>query len=481
MARRAEGWKLELDPRTGIYRVRFTHGGRRHKLTTGERDPSEAAKRAARIYAETVSGRRAPEVGGGDPVPLDETAALWLADVEPTLRADTFTLWEQTYVRKHFAPFFETMDRLTTVGVEDYVAHRLRQVQRPTVTKELSVLRRFCRWAHKRGHLAELPTIEGPARTAAGKIHDEGRKRRFLIFTAAEIEAVIAQLPEWSRSKKTRGDRYPVRARFIVAWETGLRPSTLARITTPTDYRRGAAQLVIRDEADKAAFGRELPLSARAREALDGVCREAGLIFGDHDYREPLRAAAKTAGIDEMRAAKISDYDFRHSRATQLGGVTDNLAGVAYLLGHRQVTTTNRYMRPQIAQAEEVLVAAGGLRPHSGPTNDEGPIQVDRPSTEDLVFSGSARGGTRTPTVLPASTSRHRGLVSIGNFTASTRQEAAVTPLQARDCGPGGQNSTVEIEVPRAWRDAAKREGMTVEAWVRAACDTALRKAKNVR
>src|ERR1035437_704554 len=48
-----------------------------------------------------------------------------------------------TYVATHFAPFFETIDRLTTVGAEDYIASRLRKVGRSTVSKELSVLRRL--------------------------------------------------------------------------------------------------------------------------------------------------------------------------------------------------------------------------------------------------------------------------------------------------------------------------------------------------
>ncbi len=70
--------------------------------------------------------------------------------------------------------------------------------------------------------------------------------------------------------------------------------------------------------------------------------------------------AAKAAGIDEYRAERISPYDFRHSRLTHLGQVTSNLSGVMYLAGHRQPSTTAKYMRPQRAAAEEVLQSAGG-------------------------------------------------------------------------------------------------------------------------
>ncbi len=92
-----------------------------------------------------------------------------------------------------------------------------------------------------------------------------------------------------------------------------------------------------------------------------------------HDYRTPLRLGAKAAGIDEHRAQRISPYDFRHSRLTHLGQVTSNLSGIMFLAGHRQPSTTAKYMRPQRAAAEEVLAAAAAAKKpefwrHSGDT-----------------------------------------------------------------------------------------------------------------
>ena len=83
-----------------------------------------------------------------------------------------------------------------------------------------------------------------------------------------------------------------------MAWETALRPRTIARLTAPGDYHRGATTLQIRDEIDKNRFGRELPLTDTARAALDSVCPTSGLIFGHHDCTMLLRRAAKAAGID---------------------------------------------------------------------------------------------------------------------------------------------------------------------------------------
>jgi hypothetical protein len=272
MARHAQGWRLDRDPRTGVYFARFTHASRRYKLSTGARDPGEAESAAARRYADVIAGRRAPgrQVAASPNRPLDEVAAAWLADVEPTLDPTTFKLYQNTYVGGHFAPFFRTMDRVSTVGIEEYKAHRLRQVRRETLKKELHALTRFVKWAYKRGHLSELPLVELPPRHVAGTTASQSRKRKFLVFTEAEIEAVLARLPEWTESKKKKGS-FPVRARFIVAWETGLRPSTLCKLCAPGDYRRGDQHLVIREEADKADFGRELPLTS-ARERRSTRC-----------------------------------------------------------------------------------------------------------------------------------------------------------------------------------------------------------------
>jgi len=372
MARTAKGWQLYQDHRTGVFQVRFTHEGRRYSFTTGERDSETAAGEAARVYAEVVSGRWSPgktlEAAVGKP--FDEVAALWLADVESSIDPKTFTLYQDTYVGTHFKPFFPTIDRLTTVGVEDYISSRLRNVTRHTLKKELSVLGRLAKWAHSRGYLEQLPEIKAPGARVLGHSAGSARKQNFLVFTAEEIAAIVTKLPEFA-TVNSSGERFPVRARFVLAWETSLRPATLDKLSVPENYRPGSTVLHITDEMDKNRFRRDLPLSEAARKALDSVCPATGIIFGSHDFRTPLRVAALAAGIDAYRAKRISPYDFRHSRLTHLGQVSSNLSGVMYLAGHRQPATTAKYMRPQKAAAEEVLRAAAAAgRPefwlHSG-------------------------------------------------------------------------------------------------------------------
>lgn len=64
MGRRAEGWKLILDRRSGVYNVRWTQGSVRYCRSTGERDLAAALRLAPSIYARKVAGREPSNVRG---------------------------------------------------------------------------------------------------------------------------------------------------------------------------------------------------------------------------------------------------------------------------------------------------------------------------------------------------------------------------------------------------------------------------------
>jgi integrase len=363
MGRPKKGWRLETRG-DGIIHVRFTHDGRERQFTTESRDPVEAQERAARIYAEVVSGRHRPLNGGGRAagpiVAVDELAAQWLADEES--RLDELTIKQYVMYVRRWQSFFKTMERITPAGAEDFWRARLKSVKRKTVLKELSALRTFLDWCKVRGHIAEVPLVSAPSKRVTGTTSKQPHKAKAIVFEPAEMEAILGQLPEYSppRGRAARAV-YPVRACFEVAWETALRPATIAALRVPEDYRKGAATLGIRDEIDKARFGRELPLSAKARAALDRVCPDVGVIFGAHDHRNALRTAAKAAGLPPEKASRISAYDFRHSRLTHLGENTDNLAGLQYLAGHKHASTTSIYVHAGRKAAEKVLATAAGF------------------------------------------------------------------------------------------------------------------------
>lgn len=91
---------------------------------------------------------------------------------------------------------------------------------------------------------------------------------------------------------------------------------------------------------------------ARRLSALDSVCPPKGPLFREVDYRYWLRRAAEDIAMDDHRAERLSLHDFRHARTTLALEKTKNLAGVAYLVGHRNITTTNKYAKPSQRAAE---------------------------------------------------------------------------------------------------------------------------------
>ena len=126
MARNSEGWSLTRDRRTGVYTVRFTHAGRRQHRSTRARDLAGAKVEAARIYAETISGRRLQN-RQRDLKALDVLFAEWLGQIESEIAPETWKTF-RGYCANHFLPFFESAERLTVSSVEDYSRMRLRHV-----------------------------------------------------------------------------------------------------------------------------------------------------------------------------------------------------------------------------------------------------------------------------------------------------------------------------------------------------------------
>lgn len=352
MGRYAEGWKLEWRGRTGhkIGYVRFSHGKRQHLISTGKRDPGEAAIEAGRLYARVVSGGVARTTSTRSLIVanLDVILAEWLASLAGTLDVRTVETYETTYVGRHWLTHFSSLDEMTDPIVrERYRQVRMLSVSAKTVQKECWVQDKFLRWAHDRGIIAETPpALEWEKRMTGNRTGPQRQVAREL--TPAQVADVLAALPEWSEAgarAKTKKP-YPVRGRFIFMYETSLRPGTLSALAWG-DMK--GEKLRIRPEVDKVRFGRDVPLSERALAVLAEVragaevrgvpTGAADLIFGDHLYRKTLARAARAAGLDG-----VAPYDFRHARGTHLADAGASLTGIGHILGHKQATTSARYI-----------------------------------------------------------------------------------------------------------------------------------------
>jgi integrase len=367
MARPTEGWRLVKDRRTGVYFVRFRHDGKRCMRSTGSRSLEQATGEAEVLYAEVASGRVVPERAEGGvrtDKALDVLAAEWLTAIQATIDPKTYDLY-MCYVTAHWIPFFGGLERMLGAGGDGYWRQRLRSVQVVTVRKEVSALRSFLGWCKEQGHVDEVPAIKGPGRRAVGTVKF---KRKPVCLTADQVDAILAKLPERTQSRKHPEEpEYFVRARIAFQWETGLRPEMVDQLSVPDNYTPGAKYLTVSAGDDKNRMARVIPLTERARAALDEAAPKQGLIFGKHDYRHMLRKAAREAGLDPRTADRVTVHCFRHSRITFWAETSgDNLTGVQYLAGHTRASTTERYIKTSLRAAEAVLARHTGCETGCG-------------------------------------------------------------------------------------------------------------------
>ena len=388
MARKPEGWSVRKDPRTGNYTVIFRHAGQRIHRSTRERDARRAQVEAERIYAEVVYGRRTAEVGSNKAIEL--LFAEWLVDKQAEASEETVAFYTDLASRL-FLPFFESLSALTRTSVDDYARHRLRRVRRDTVVRELTALRSFVRWASRKGHLAEDVEVSDPPRRAVGTPVLENVT---VELSAEECEAILAALPVRTRYG------HPVRALFTVMWETSLRIGTLRRLKVPEHYTKGADALRITQDIDKARYARRIPLTARSTALLDDACPEKGLLFGRYDYRRTLRTAARRAGLAPDKRKHLSAHDIRHAAVTHAQEVSQNIAGAAYMAGHRRTATTAAYTHPNYSAGLAIQRARFGFRHTKRYTDSEnangGETETAPSACNHLVGTGGFEPPTPT-------------------------------------------------------------------------------------
>jgi integrase len=352
MPREAGPFQLRYRSDRKQWFVRFTLDGRQVERGlpgfNTKRQRPEAAHAAREIYAAHVQGnvtskaKRPPRARDtGDLVTLAEDwlEALAVRDITKAL----FTKYTKRWILA-----WGDVSELTESAISLYAQARLKTVRGKTVRNELSALNKFLEWCQTTGTVATVPPMPKVG-LAEGRPHTRRHRVAAPDLSDEEVRALIGALPE--RSGRAG---WPVRARAVVAYATGLRPATLDKIRVPEHYTKGADTLRITTELDKEAFARSVPLSKPAREALDAICPDIGLVFGKHNMAAYMQAAA-LAALPPHKASVFCAQHFRSAAITRFLERSPNLAGVQYLVGHKHASTTSRYNRPTEKAARDVL------------------------------------------------------------------------------------------------------------------------------
>lgn len=95
-----------------------------------------------------------------------------------------------------------------------------------------------------------------------------------------------------------------------------------------------------------------------------GVCQEKGkrYPFAKNGWRKDWARALVVAGIEDFRF-----HDLRHTAATRVLRATGNLEVVKRMLHHRDISTTLRYAKSNLADVRAAMIAGQGMAPFLAP------------------------------------------------------------------------------------------------------------------
>jgi integrase len=382
MGRVAKGWSPTC--RRGVYGLRFTYNGRQKEISTRSRDSREAAKLSEQIYADFISGNIRGSASGKLSHPtteVDDLISDWLDDISSELGDDTGSIY--TVYGRHWLKCFRTLADVTSAKIGEYQRARLAVVKACTVSLERSALKRFLLWLVEREHISDVPVFPKLPKKATGTPFEQRRRQKpTSALPEQQIYAIVDELEEWSK-RRSNGKQFPIRARFLFSYETGLRPKTISNIRWSDVTEFGVH---VRGSNDKNRWDRVVPISDRARAALEtiGPGERDELVFGRHDLHRSFRAAAVRVLGPEL-AATVAPYDLKHARVTGWFEEGKNELGIQFLTGTKN--SIRRYAHASRRAAEMVLGDSFQGHTRDGATQEHQEQQEKRQAVKPSAIS----------------------------------------------------------------------------------------------
>lgn len=283
------------------------------------------------------------------PATVAEVVDGFLADVVVRVKANTLA----TYTGL-LTPFKEQFAATPAPGVTPTAV--IRFSQRPGWGSShrhnlIGAISTAYKWAEANGLIPinPLKSVKRPPK------HSRGTKA--VIDDATHQKLVATATPQ-------------LRLLLTLLYETGARPSELARLTA-ADVDLGAGVAMLHDHKTAGASGRPrlIMLSPTAKAALTNLVRERptgellrnarGRVWTKDGIGLAVRRACSRAGVS------ATAYGYRHTYATTAlaRGVPD--ATVAALLGHSSTTMLHRHYSHLTSQAGVLRAAAAQVRPAS--------------------------------------------------------------------------------------------------------------------
>lgn len=255
----------------------------------------------------------------------------------------------------HFSP----------AAVRTYKQHLLAQQAGPqTINRRLASLAAYADWARQAGHLQVPNPVVGVTKVNQAPLAPRWLDRKevasLLRAVEKEVEAAIHRYP------RLQVNRLRDAAIVHLMLNTGLRVSEVAHLRL-TDIQLSDRKGIVIVRQGKGGKRREVPLNARARQALEdylnarppGVTESLFLSLSSKGVQEKtiqraVQRFARSAGLD----SEVTPHVLRHTFAKSLVDRGVTLEKVAALLGHSDLSTTQIYVTPgakDLADAVEKL------------------------------------------------------------------------------------------------------------------------------
>jgi integrase/recombinase XerC len=248
-----------------------------------------------------------------------------------------------------------------TLAVRSHLAslHRGRLSNR-SISRHLSTLRSFFRWACRRGYLGKSPARGLPAPRVP--------KTLPRAMTLADTDTLLDAPEEGPFPERDR-------ALFELLYATGLRVSEAAGLDLEdVDFSARMARVVGKGGKERIVpFGEEaeaslsdyLPRRAERRRKFDLAggpdsggeplfVNERGGRLTTRSMARLLKRRLRAAGLP----AEISPHALRHTFATHLLSAGADLRAIQELLGHASLSTTQKYTHLDAARLREVYQRA---------------------------------------------------------------------------------------------------------------------------
>ncbi len=266
--------------------------------------------------------------------------ALWLEHGLAKLTLEAYRRDLRLYARWLFATHGHQLDESTEGDLREYaVVRHAEQTKATTANRQLTVFRRYFRWALRERRITADPTLKlVPAKQPL---------RVPKTLSEAQVEALLAA-PDVGTPRGLRD-----RTMLELMYASGLRVSELVQAKTVQlslddgvirVFGKGSRERLVPFGAEAAdwllrylAESRPAILAGKAADELFVTSRGAGMTR--QQAWHIVKRAALAGGVD----VPLSPHTLRHAFATHLLNHGADLRAVQMLLGHADIGTTTIY------------------------------------------------------------------------------------------------------------------------------------------